>query len=182
MEMSRLWLERKTETGWILDQVYTTFSMRVFWSLQALFQFSSDKQDSLSWLCPLKTEYVKIQYRLSMDKNNIWICDNLLDVFYLLVNPQCNKYILINTGGKRVKTISTFCLTITKEMSGQRISLFQKFISIWKEELVMNVLPQPEQAHCDCKAIIMQHSVPVGNKHTSRNLIISMSVLQREQF
>lgn len=46
----------------------------------------------------------------------------------------------------------------------------------------MNELLQPEQAHCDCKAIIMQHSVPVGNKHTSRNLIISMSVLQREQF
>lgn len=46
----------------------------------------------------------------------------------------------------------------------------------------MNVLLQPEQAHCDCKAIKMQHTVPVGNKHTSRNLIISMSVLQHEQF
>lgn len=44
----------------------------------------------------------------------------------------------------------------------------------------MNVPLQPEQAHSDCKAIIIQHAAPVGNKHTSRNLIISMTMLQHE--
>lgn len=69
-----------------------------------------------------------------MFKNIIWICNGKQDFFIGFLTqkqPICfNKY-----RTKRVKTISTFCLIGTKEMSGQKISLFQKVISIWKEGL-----------------------------------------------
>lgn len=106
-----------------------------------------------------------------MGKHILWRCDGKMIVFIVFLTPKqpiCfHKY-----RRNRVKTISTFCFSGTKEMSGQRISLFQKFIIIWKEGLIMNVPLQPEQAHCNCKAIIIQHTVPVGNTHEEILLLL----------